>query len=218
MDQEFWNERWTAGQIGFHKSSANDLLAAHHEAGLRGHQRVYVPLCGKSLDLIWLRDHGHDVVGCEFVGSAIEAFFSEQFPEVKRLQARYPTVTVHESSGVRIIEGDAFAVDTFATGGLVDAIWDRAALVAVDPANRERYVEALLRVLRPRGVILLVTFSYDQEKLAGPPWSVSDDEVTRLFGPSCTIERLQQRAEPPGPKFVEAGITATESCFLLRRR
>jgi thiopurine S-methyltransferase len=218
MDQEFWNERWTAGQIGFHRSSANDLLAAHHEVGLRGHQRVYVPLCGKSLDLIWLRDHGHDVVGCEFVGSAIEAFFTEQFPDVKRLQARYPTVTVHESSGVRIIEGDAFAVDTFATGGLVDAVWDRAALVAIDPANRERYVEALLRVLRPRGVILLVTFSYDQQKLLGPPWSVSDDEVTRLFGPTCTIERLLQRDEPPGPKFVEAGATVQESCFLLRRR
>jgi thiopurine S-methyltransferase len=218
MNQEFWNERWTAGQIGFHKSSANDLLAAHHEVVLRGHQRVYVPLCGKSLDLIWLRDHGHDVVGCEFVGSAIEAFFTEQFPEVKRLQARYPTVIVHESSGVRIIEGDAFAVDTFATGGLVDAVWDRAALVAIDPANRERYVEALLRVLRPRGVILLVTFSYDQQKLAGPPWSVSDDEVTRLFGATCTIERLLQRDEPPGPKFVEAGATVQESCFLLRRR
>jgi thiopurine S-methyltransferase len=218
MERDFWSERWTTGHIGFHQPRAHDMLVAHHEAGLRGRQRVYVPLCGKSVDLVWLRDHGHDVVGSEFVGHAIDAFFTEHFPDIQRLQARYPTVTIHETSGVRVIEGDACAVDTFATGGLVDAIWDRAALVAIDPNDRERYVAALLRVLRPGGVILLVTFGYDQSKLPGPPWSVSDDDVHTLFGSSCTIERLQQRDEPPGPKFVEAGASVQESCFLLRRR
>ena len=118
MERDFWSERWTTGQIGFHQPRAHDMLVAHHEAGLRGRQRVYVPLCGKSVDLLWLRDHGHDVVGSEFVGHAVDAFFTEHFPDLQRLQARYPTVTIHETSGVRVIEGDACAVDTFATGGL----------------------------------------------------------------------------------------------------
>ena len=218
MEQGFWNERWAQGQIGFHKPEAHDLLVAHH-GRIERRQRVYVPLCGKSVDLIWLRDRGHDVVGSEFVGAAIEAFFKEQLPEATPTSTRVNELVLHETSGIRIVQGDAFAVDSFATGGRVDAIWDRAALVAIDPATRPRYVEALSRVLREGGVILLVTFAYDQTKLPGPPWSVGDDEVQALFGGAYTIEKLAARAESPGPKFVEAGVTSLmESVFLLTKR
>jgi hypothetical protein len=107
----------------------------------------------------------------------------------------------------------------FATGGRVDAIWDRAALVAVDPKDRGRYRDALLQVLVPGGVILLVTFTYDQSKLPGPPWSVSDDDVKTLFGGSCAIEKLAARQESPGPKFTDAGAhDVVESVFLLTKR
>lgn len=218
MEQGFWNERWAQGQIGFHKPAPHDLLVTHHDR-LKGRQRVYVPLCGKSVDLVWLRDHGHDVVGCEFVGSAVAAFFAEQVPEATPTSTRVNELVLHETRGLRIVQGDAFAVDSFATGGRVDAVWDRAALVAIDPKDRPRYVEALLRVLVPGGVILLVTFTYDQSKLPGPPWSVPDDEVHALFGASCSVEKLAARNEQPGPKFVEAGATSlVESVFLLTKR
>jgi thiopurine S-methyltransferase len=219
MDQGFWNERWAQGQIGFHKPAPHDLLVAHYDGTLKGRQRVYVPLCGKSVDLVWLRDHGHDVVGCEFVGSAVAAFFAEQVPEAAPTSTRVNELVLHETRGIRIVQGDAFAIDAFATGGHVDAIWDRAALVAIDPKDRARYVEALLRVLVPGGVILLVTFTYDQAKVPGPPWSVTDDDVRTLFGATCTIEKLEARDEELGPKFVEAGVTSlVESAFLLTKR
>lgn len=219
MNQGFWNERWAQGQIGFHKAVAHELLVAHHDGTLKGRQRVYVPLCGKSVDLVWLRDHGHDVVGCEFVGSAVAAFFDEQVPEATPTSTRVNELVLHETRGIRIVQGDAFAVDSFATGGRVDAIWDRAALVAVDPKDRPRYVEALSRVLLPGGVILLVTFAYDQSKLPGPPWSLADGEVDALFSGGFAIERLAARDEAPGPKFVEAGVTSlVESVFLLTKR
>lgn len=218
MEQEFWSERWAQGQIGFHKPAAHDLLLEHH-GELADHQRVYVPLCGKSVDLVWLRDRGHDVVGCEFVGAAVEAFFKEQVSDAPVRSTRVDELVLHEARGIRVIQGDAFAVDSFATGGRVDGIWDRAALVAVDPATRLRYVEALTRVLREGGVILLVTFTYDQSKLPGPPWSVSDDEVQALFGAGFAIEKLAMRNETPGPKFVEAGVTSlVESVFKLTKR
>ncbi len=225
VERGFWQDRWQQGQIGFHKAEANALLQAHHEA-IAKKQRVYVPLCGKSLDLVWLRDAGHDVVGCEFVGDAIAAFFAEQLPEVTVQRSTFRSaaapdaqMTFHEGAGVRVVEGDALAVDTFATGGKVDAVWDRAALVALDPATRERYRDALLRVLADDGVILLVTFSYDQEKLPGPPWSVSDDDVSTLFGAHFDIDKVDSHAEAPGPKFVAAGVTdLKESVFVLRRR
>ena len=218
MEQAFWNERWAQGQIGFHKAEAHDLLTTHHRR-LEGRQRIYVPLCGKSVDLVWLRDRGHDVVGCEFVGSAVAAFFAEQVPDAVPRSTRVNELVLHETRGIRIVQGDAFAVDSFATGGRVDAVWDRAALVAVDPKNRTRYVEALQRVLVPGGVILLVTFAYDQTKLSGPPWSVDDGEVDALFSAGFHIEKHATRGEARGPKFIEAGVTSlVESVFRLTKR
>jgi len=219
MEQGFWQERWGAGAIGFHKEAVHDLLAAHHDAVLGDKSRIYVPLCGKSVDLTYLRDRRHDVVGSEFVGAAIDAFFREQLPDVERRSMRAGALGIHEAQGIRIVQGDALTLDTFATGGLVDGIWDRAALVALDPATRPRYRDALLRVLAPGGAILLVTFVYDQTKLAGPPWSVNDDDVNALFGASCSVEHLVDRAEVAGPKFHEAGVSEVrERLFVLRRR
>ena len=221
MDEEpkgtaaFWAERWQAGQTAFHQGKPNPLLVEHHHH-LAGHRRVYVPLCGKAVDLVWLRDHGHDVTGSELVPLAVRQLFEEQ-----RL---VPTTTtrgafrLHITPRLAVLEGDALQVDVDVVGA-VDAVYDRAALVALDPPVREAYVDSLLRVLRPGGLILLITFDYDQRKLEGPPWSVDVDQVTRLFGAACVIEQLGARPEAPGPRFVEAGVdVVTERVFLLRRR
>ena len=214
-----WQQRWQSGQIGFHKAAPHDVLL-HHKQVLEDKTRVYVPLCGKSVDLVWLFQEGHDVVGCEFVPEAVAAFFAEQQELLpKPTSVRFGNAVLHEVKGLRIVQGDAFAVDTAQLGGKVDAVWDRAALVAIPPADRERYVAALLRVLADDGVIVLVTFAYDQTKLDGPPWSISRAEVERLFGAHFTIEDGLRRAEPPGPRFVAAGVAAVEeAAYVLRRR
>jgi len=215
-----WQDRWQAGQIGFHKPEPHDLLV-RHQPDLKGRARVYVPLCGKSVDLVWLFEHGHDVVGSEFVPEAVAAFFAEQTEalEAKPTSVVFGDVVLHEVPGLRIVQGDAFAVDTAILGGSVDAVWDRAALVAIDPDRRADYVTALKRVLTRDGVIVLVTFSYDQAKMDGPPWSIDRAEVERLFGADFTIEAGVRRAEAPGPRFVAAGISdVEEGSFVLRRR
>ncbi len=215
-----WAGKWRAGQIGFHKAETHDLLELHHPL-LKNAARVYVPLCGKSVDLVWLFEHGHDVVGCEYVAEAVAAFFSEQTEalEAAPTSVVFGDVVLHEVPGLRIVQGDAFAVDTAKLGGTVDAVWDRAALVAISPARRADYVAALKRVLAPDGVIVLVTFTYDQTKMDGPPWSIDAAEVERLFGADFTIETGVRRSEPAGPRFVEAGIhDVREASFVLRRR
>jgi len=132
---------------------------------------------------------------------------------------RFGDYILHEVRGLRILQGDAFAVDTAIVGGKVDAVWDRAALVAIQPKDRERYVAALKHVLAAEGVILLVTFAYDHTRLDGPPWSIDGAEVERLFGADFTIEAGLRRAEPPRPRFTEAGITEVEeAAWILRRR
>jgi thiopurine S-methyltransferase len=250
MDKDFWVERWATGQIGFHQGAPHAFLVAHH-AHIADARRVYVPLCGKAVDLLWLRAHGHDVVGTEIVPAAIAQLLDDN-----RLDAVLQTVPsaagvpfVHHAVAAAagqgrldVLQGDAFALDPTVLAGVyggrptrasapgggadvvhddgrVDAVYDRAALVALDPPTRQAYVEGLRRLLRPRGRVLLVTFAYDQHRLPGPPWSVDDDTVAALFAAGFTVQRLQVRDEPLGPKFLAAGVQRlTEAAWLLQAR
>lgn len=218
MQHEDWAERWRTGQIGFHQPAPHELLVRFAEA-FAGRKRVYVPLCGKSLDLIWFFERGHDVVGSEFVGDAVAAFFAEQEAalEGRPTSVRMGDVALHEVPGLRVVQGDALTLDTAALGGRVDAVWDRAALVAIDPDRRADYARALRRVLADDGVVVLVTFAYDQALLPGPPWSVDADEVQRVFGAMFTVELAATRPESPGARFAAAGVNDVSECvFFLR--
>ncbi len=248
MDEFFWRERWASGQIGFHLPTPHPLLAAHHDA-IAAARRIYVPLCGKTVDLTWLASRDHDVVGVELVPAAVEQLWQESALEPSRRTIRQDTArqdtagqdtagqdtagqyAVHHvdpdvergRGRLDVLVGDALAVDaalfTEAAGGLADAIYDRAALVALHPDQRVAYAAALRRVLRPGGRILLIAFSYDQTKLDGPPWSVDETTVRALFSDAFAVETLAVRDESLGPKFVAAGVTALhEICLCLNHR
>lgn len=225
METSFWVDRWKTGQIGFHEGAPNDLLVAHHDR-IADARRVYVPLCGKAVDLSWLRAHGHDVVGSEIVADAVAQLLADNalVPTTSPLGAfQHHHVTAAPGLGrLDVLQGDALQVDAdvfAATGGKVDAVYDRAALVALHPSQREEYVRSLRRVLVPGGRVLLISFSYDQSKLDGPPWSVDEDVVRALFGADFDVAPLAVRDEELGPKFVAAGVTALhERCLLLTRR
>jgi thiopurine S-methyltransferase len=223
MEHGFWADRWQSGQIGFHQGRPNDLLLAHHQAVLAGCHSLYLPLCGKAVDLMWLAQQGHAVIGCEFVPAAVDQLFAEHHLS-PRTDAVGPFVR-HRAAvppgDVTVLVGDAFALTpaSLGEGGLVEGIYDRAALIAVDPKTRARYVQTLATALRPGGRMLLITLTYDQARLDGPPWSVPQGTVEELFAADFTIEHLQTRPEVAGPKFQERGITAvTESAFALTRR
>ena len=214
MERDFWLERWSRGEIGFHRDVPNELLAAHGDV-LSGLHRVYVPLCGKSLDMRWLRAHGHEVLGTELSTIAIEAFFTESHTN-PRVSTRTP-FRAHEADGVTILEGDAFALDVEQAGGLVDAIYDRGSLVAVEPSSqRRRLVDSFQRVLRPGGRILAVAFEYDQSRLPGPPWSLSRADLESLFDWLGPVRELASRDEPVGPRMASAGVRAlAERLYLI---
>jgi thiopurine S-methyltransferase len=225
METSFWVDRWRTGQTGFHQGAPNDLLVAHHDR-IASARRVYVPLCGKAVDLVWLRRRGHDVVGTELVQEAVAQFFADNaLVPVTTPRGAFIHHHVAAATGqgrLDLLQGDALAIDDdvlSAVGGPVDAIYDRAALVALHPSQREAYVRSLRRVLVPGGRMLLVAFSYDQSKLDGPPWSVDDALVAALLGAHFDIETLAVRTEELGPKFVAAGVTALhERCVLLTHR
>jgi thiopurine S-methyltransferase len=181
MDQSDWKTRWEQGQTRFHEGKPNDLLVAHaHRFGKA--QRILVPLAGKAADLQWLADQGHDVVGVEFVQQAIDDFFKGRAPTPHRLGAH----DAYYAQGVTLVRADMFDVKP-ETLGRFDAIYDRAALVAIDPPRRADYV-AVCHALANRA--LLISFSYDQTTREGPPWSVDEAMVRALYG---SVEKLAER-------------------------
>ena len=184
MEKDFWHARWQTGQIGFHQNEINPYLVRYWTSlQLEPQSRVFVPLCGKTLDMIWLLDQGHTVIGNEISQLAVEAFFREnRLTPAIRQQAAY---TSWSCDRMEILCGDFF--DLVPTDiGRIDAIYDRAALIALPPGQRARYVTRITQLLKPQTPCLLVTLDYEQGKMSGPPFAVSADEVRRLYQSSTT--------------------------------
>ncbi|QDH64287.1 thiopurine S-methyltransferase [Pseudomonas azotoformans] len=206
MEPKFWQERWARNQIGFHLPEVNPYLLRYWPAlGLAQGAKVLVPLCGKSLDLMWLASNGYHVFGVELSEQAVEAFFSEQSltPRI----TRHGVFKVYQADLIEIWCGDFFALDA---GVLADctALYDRAALIALPPLMRAQYAEQLNSLLRPGCQGLLITLDYDQTQKAGPPFAVPDDEVKVLLGLQWSLEVLEaQDILGESWKFVQDGVT-----------
>lgn len=219
MHHDFWHERWKTGQIGFHQSNVHPLLERWWPAlGVPPRARVYVPLCGKSLDVAWLAGRGHRIVGSELSAIAIRDFFDSQSLEPARTTGGG---FVRQIAGpYELLEGDALAL-TPEILGPVDAVYDRAALVALPPGMRAGYAESMARLVPPGVAMLLIAFEYPQEMKGGPPFSVEESEIRAKFGPAfdvAVLERVDILAQEP--KFAEFGIPALHeiACRLTRHR
>ncbi|MGY2046192.1 thiopurine S-methyltransferase [Pseudomonas pergaminensis] len=206
MEPKFWQERWARNQIGFHLPEVNPYLQRHWpQLALAQGAQVLVPLCGKSLDLMWLASHGLRVMGVELSERAVEAFFSEQnlVPRITRRGA----FTVYQADLIEVWCGDFFALDAEALADCT-GLYDRAALIALPPLMRVQYAEHLNHLLRSGCQGLLVTLDYDQTQKAGPPFAVTDDEVKVLFGAEWTLGVLEEQdILGESWKFVQDGVT-----------
>ena len=204
MEPAFWNKRWEDNQIGFHQSQVNTYLHNHWPSlGLAPGSRVLVPLCGKSLDMLWLASQGYRVLGVEISEKAVLDFFHEQGLEADVLERE--GFTRWRTDEIELWQGDFFDLGREDVADCV-AVYDRAALIALPPPMRERYVQHLARVLPAACDLLLVTLDYDQAHLQGPPFAVTDDEVQRLFegwrvGQVQACDILED-----SPRFVQAGV------------
>ena len=218
MHHDFWHERWQTGQIGFHQSAVHPFLARWWpRLALTSEARVYVPLCGKSLDMVWLAERGHTLVGSELSAIAIRDFFAGR--GLEPAQTGEAGFRRHAAGPFEILEGDALVLTPDLLGP-VGAAYDRAALVALPPDLRRPYAESLARLL-PRGAkALLVAFEYPQEMKGGPPFSVEAAEVSELFEPAFRVEQVERHdILADSPKFAEVGIPALfETAFLMERR
>lgn len=193
----FWFDRWREGQIGFHEGKPNSHLSQYAgELGPR--KRVLVPLCGKSEDLVFLASLGHTVIGCELVEDAVKAFFAEhQLTPVITSHAHHAQYT---AGAITIFAGDVFELTPGLMGGRCDALYDRAALVALPPELRVRYAQRTRTLLVDHAPMLLVTFEYDQALMKGPPFSVREAEVREIYAPSA-MRLLEERPDARRPEL-----------------
>ena len=217
MEHEFWNEMWEVGRLGFHLEEVNSKLAQFHAELAPKTGRGLVPLCGKSLDLVFLAQQGHEVVGVEFVRAGVEAFFRERGVDAETQSDELGTRL--SAGGVTIWNSDFFVLSPEALGRF-QWVFDRAALVAIDPKRREEYVARIASLLDSGGRLLLVTLGYPQQVVSGPPFNVGPDDVRRLYGQDFEIKILAEDAATDlPPRFVEAGLSQlTLTTWLLTRR
>ncbi|WP_339451910.1 thiopurine S-methyltransferase [Pseudomonas sp. EA_5y_Pfl2_R50] len=209
MQPEFWHKKWESGQIGFHLPDVNPHLQGHWpDLGVASSARVLVPLCGKSLDLAWLAGVGHQVLGIELSEKAVEDFFSEHGIEPQISEKG--VFKVYRGDAIELWCGDFFAL-TASDVGDCTALYDRAALIALPPAMRERYAAHLQQILAPGVQGLLITLDYDQAQMPGPPFAVGEDEVQRLLGDGWHVQVLEEQdVLEESWKFLQAGVTRLE--------
>jgi len=218
MDPSFWLKRWQDNEIGFHAAEVQPALIKHWPAlGLAKATRVLVPLCGKSLDMVWLAEQGHAIVGAELSEIAIKDFVAENY---------LTYVTAEEERGFKVYTsgpyelfcGDFFALIPEDTD--VTAAYDRAALVAMPPEMQPRYAAKLAELMPPSSQVLLIGLDYDPREMQGPPFNIPQNRVRDLFEDKFEVKLLEARdGLTTSEHLKKRGITRLEEAtYLLRRR
>ncbi|MBL1271091.1 MAG: thiopurine S-methyltransferase [Oceanospirillales bacterium] len=217
MDHEFWHERWSKKEIGFHEGSVNQFLYDHWpELSGGGTEGVFVPLCGKAHDMWWLHDRGHPVIGVELSEIACKDFFAEAGEKAMVHPGEPFTTFRHEN--LELWAGDFFQL---VPDDLKDIrlVYDRAALIALPAPMRKAYVEHITAIIPDGTRILLITLDY-KTRISPPPFNVSDDEVRELYSADYDIEHILTNTLPNDHMFTKRKglIGATESLFRLTKR
>ena len=199
---DFWTKRWKDGDTGWHQDEVNEYLIKYVDeltAG-RSNVRVFVPLCGKSLDMLWLADQGHTIVGVDLAKQPIESFFTENnltfTVELIKMAAVSEPVEVYKCNEkkITIFCCDLFALMEDDVGGKFDAIWDRGSLSAIAPScgdRGKRYTKKMRSLLACDGNYMLESLYYEIDRGIRPPASISEEHLNEMFEEDFTIRQLQ---------------------------
>ena len=206
MQVDFWLERWEQNQIGFHEQEINSHLQKFWgNLNILPGSKIFVPLCGKSSDMLWLLSQGYQVFGVELSPLAVKSFFAENDLEARMTDSG--AFQRWEMDGLEIFQGNFFDLSS---EDLQDccAIYDRASLIALPIEMRQQYVKHLNEIAPAISHSLLVTLEYDQDEMQGPPFSVAENEVHNLFAAASKIECLfKEDILQQNKQFKQKGLT-----------
>ena len=219
MDSKFWQQRWQDGRIGFHKSDVNpQLIEYFSELAVPISGQVLVPLCGKSVDMVWLAHAGYGVVGVELVETAVQAFFVEQkvIPTITEFKSATDNAILKRYQGqlagqtITLWAADIFAISAIDIGE-INAVYDRAALIALPATMRTDYSAQIVK-LSNHAPQLLITLNYDQSKKDGPPFSISQQQLQQYYDTDYKIIELENQSSTLN---TASELAVTEQVWLL---
>ena len=219
MNPEFWQTRWQEKRIGFNQSQVNPLLVKYFsKLNLSADSRIFVPLCGKSIDMVWLAHQGFDVVGVELVESAAQEFFIEQdIPYTIKEHSHHSNIKCYQGQvleqTIQLWVADIFALNSDDIGH-VDAVYDRAALIAMPTDLRPQYTQQVINLSQNSPQLLLI-LNYDQNERAGPPFSISQEQVQQYYGNYYQMNKLE---EEPSTLNAAPEMAVTEPVWLLSQK
>lgn len=218
MDKVFWLDRWRRHDIGFHQPHVHEQLKRFWPTlNLEKDGAVFVPLAGKSRDMVWLAEQGYRILGVELSDIAIGEFFAELglAPE----KASTSDFGIYHAGPFTLFCGDVFGLTADVLKG-TSAAYDRAALVALPPDMRPRYAKLLAQIVPQSALIFLISLDYPEHEISGPPFAVSHREIERLFGSTFEISLLEARdGLAASDNLKKRGVTKLEeAAYLLRRR
>lgn len=211
MEASFWHEKWELNHIGFHVDKPNPLLINHiDKLKLSDNARLFLPLCGKTLDIPYLLDLGFQVVGIELSEVAIQALFEglNLTPKISKVES----FKLYKAKNIEIYIGDFFDLNRNILGN-IDATYDRAALIALPLETRQRYSKHLTEIT-PRIPQLIISLEYDQSILKGPPFSVNTTELKQHYAKQYSMECVESNYSDDGLK---GKYPATESVWILNQ-
>lgn len=219
MEDEYWLDKWKENDIGFHQGETNQALRVYLESHFKSHKSFFVPLCGKSQDMLYLRQHNKEVIGVELSYKAVEDFFKEN--NISHEEKTEGDLQVLSGDRFTLYAGDYFKVSKAMVKN-VTAIYDRAALIALNPETQRKYVEHLKNIFsdHEKLEILLVVLAYTpSEILSGPPFPVTEDRVLELYEDFFHIHLLEKDECEAPIKFQEKGLACTErSVYHLKKK
>lgn len=216
MEISYWQSRWEKGNTGWHMDEVYPHLTTYWpELELKSGDVVLVPLCGKTLDMLWLNKQGFNVIGVDVSEKAARLFFDDH--GISYQNEAHPRFSIYTSEGIQIWVGDFLKLQSDDLPE-IDAIYDKAALIALPASKRKGYAETIIRLCQARTQLLVNAFEYEQQEMNGPPFSVKEEELQKLFGRRFTIRQLHEDSIFEDlPKFQTRGLRSylTEKLYHL---
>ena len=205
-----WLEFWANNETNWHSDVVTQELEKYLGLlKLESGDTVFVPLCGKSLDMIYMLNRGFSVIGVEVSEIGIKQFFHENGLDFTISQVG--EFNLYSAKNIEIYCGDFFSLTSKHLCG-VKAVFDRKSLIALDRNLRQKYVKHLNDIISLGVRILLITLHYPKHQMSGPPFSVDKSEVESLFSMAFNYQELKSFHDiENGLKLARSGVDYIEN-------
>lgn len=205
MEAQFWLNKWQKNEIGFHLPKPHPWLVAlwPQMFAQNPQAHVFLPLCGKTLDVDFFLQQGHTVTANELSDDAVVAIFERL--AIKPQVTQWAGGKRYQAEGLIIYAGDFFTLSPSELTS-VDWVYDRAALIALPQTMRQQYSQHLMQ-LCPSAQQCLITLDYQQDLMSGPPFALSDEEVKQHYAATYSINELKSaNIIEHEPRFAKNGL------------